>query len=137
MTDESRPPVYTRGYEANDKAFILATFLRGLYYGDNYYSQMPKNRFMECYHPFLEHLLDSPGIDIKVACLEDDKDIIVGYSMYTNTVLHWVFVKKQWRKIGVAKVLVPEKLTACTHLTELGKQILKKKPGVYFDPYLL
>lgn len=137
MTESKESPIVLRAYEDGDKAFIMATFLRGLYYGDSWYSTIPKNRFMECYHSFLESLLDSPGIDIKVACLPDDKDVIIGYSIYTNTVLHWLYVKEKWRKLGVAKALLPNPLTAVTHLTDLGRKLLKKKEGVYFDPFLL
>lgn len=129
--------VTTRAYREADKAFILSTFLKGLYYGESWFSMIPKDRFMKVYHDLLESLLDAPGVEIKVACLKEDPEVILGYAVHTNTVLHWIFVKKAWRKIGIAKMVCPAELTAVTHLTDLGKQLLKTRVGVVFDPFLL
>lgn len=91
---------------------------------------------MENYHKFLENLLTSPGVEIKVSCLKEDEDVILGYCVYSNTVMHWTFTKRAWRGIGVARSLSPANLTAVTHLTDVGKKILPKLPGVYFNPFL-
>lgn len=134
---ENAPVIVARGYQEGDKPLILSTWLKGLYYGDSWFSLIPKDRFMKAYHAFLESLLEAPGVEVKLAVFKDDPDVIVGYAVYTNTVLHYVFVKKSWRGKGLAKFVVPEKLTAVTHLTDEGRQILKKHPGVFFDPFLL
>ncbi len=129
--------VTTRAYHEGDKALVLASWLKGLYYGDSWFSLIPKDIFMKAYHALLERLLDAPGVEIKVACLKDDPEVILGYAVYTNTVLHWIFVKKSWRKIGIAKMVCPAELTAVTHLTDLGKQLLRNRPGVVFNPFAL
>lgn len=118
-----------------DKAFIMATWLRGLYYGDSWFSLIPKDTFMRNYQPFLERLIDSPGAEITVACLVEDPDVIIGYSVHTNTVLSWVFVKRSWRKAGVARLIVPSHITAVSHLTDLGRKLLPKLPCAVFDPF--
>ncbi len=119
-----------------DKAFVLSTILKGLYYGDSWFSLIPKDIFMQNYHPFLEKLLFSPGVDVNVACLIEDPDVIIGYSATTNSVLHWIFVKKSWRGIGVAKILLPEKTSSVSHLTDLGRKLLPKLPGAVFNPFV-
>jgi len=134
-----------RDYTPNDRHFILATWLRGLFYGDTWFSQIPKAIFMENYHRALERVFSTPGVKIKVACLADDKDVILGYSVYRTlnhngidiNVLDWVFVKSAWRKIGLAKKLIPPSIEACTHLTKSGTSIIKcKLPNVIFNPFL-
>ncbi len=125
-----------RDFVEDDRAFILATWLRGLYYGGQSYSDIPKDIFMSTKHAALSTLLESPGVDIKVSCLKEDPSVILGYSVYTNTVLHWLFCKSRWRRTGVATSLLPPKLTAVTHLTDLGKKLLKKRPGVHYNPFL-
>lgn len=129
--------ITSRPYEPNDRAFILASWLKGMYYGDSWFSFIPKNIFMAAYHNFLERLLDAPGVEIKVACLKEDPQVILGYAVCANTVIHWVFVKKAWRGIGVAKMLLPERVSAVTHLTVVGKRLLQTKlPGAVFNPFL-
>lgn len=121
----------------SDKAFVLATWLKNLYYSDSWFSLIPKDIFMQNYHTFLERLLDSPGVEVKVACLVEDPDVIIGYVAYTNTVAHYTFVKKSWRGIGVAKLLMPPKVTAVSHLTALGRKLLPKLPGAVFNPFAI
>lgn len=134
--------VVIRDYMTEDLSFIMSTWLRGMYHGDSWFSQVPKNIFMECYHRVLENLLARPETKVKVACLKDDPSVILGYSVFRNiqnvTILDYVFVKFAWRTIGIAKSLIPENLYAVTHLTKAGASIRKSKlPNVPFNPFLI
>lgn len=121
-----------------DKNFILATWLRGTFYGESVYSNMPKSLFMDKYHKVLEFLLTNPNTKVRVACLKDDADVILGYSVFTkdSNTLHWVFVKKSWRGIGIARDIVPSSITTITNLTKIGNSIAKKKQ-LTFDPFIV
>lgn len=134
-----------RDHTSLDRNFILATWLRGLYYGDTWFSQIPKAIFMEQYHAILERFLTRPDVKIKIACLKEDPEVILGYSVSRNlklgeaniVVLDWVFVKSVWRKIGVGKLLMPNRINACTHLTKAGSAIAKNKlPDMIFNPFI-
>jgi GNAT superfamily N-acetyltransferase len=134
--------VEIRDVKPADKNFIYASWLRGLYYGDTWFRDIPKQIFMSAYHRVIEVLLSRPGIEIKVACLKEDPEVILGYavrgSVDGNTVMHWVFVKAAWRKIGIGRSLMPEGLTAVTHLTKIGKILLPKLPSnPAFNPFLI
>ena len=131
--------VTTRNGYPEDKNFILATFLRGLYYGDSWYSMIPKDIFMKNYHRIIERMLESDALLVRVACLKDDPNVILAYAITNReeTVLHWVFCKKAWRSIGLAKSIVPPSITAVTHLTQTGISLLKKHSGVDFNPFVL
>jgi len=120
----------------NDHSFIYATMLRGLYYGDSWFSEIPKDTFMEEYHKIISAYLDHPGVKIQVACLKDDAEVILGYSMVTkdNTKVIFAFVKKAFRNIGISKSLVPPTVTTATHLTKSGLSITKRK-GIVFNPF--
>lgn len=122
--------------ESTDKNFILATWLRGLYYGDTWFKEIPKNIFMTKYHTVLENLLRSPDTVITVCCLKEDQDVILGYSVSSlnRPILHWVFVKAAWRNIKIGKSLVSSEAKTVTHLTKVGLAIAKKK-GLIFDPF--
>ena len=121
----------------NDKSFILATFLRGLYYGDSWFSLIPKDIFMENYKRLAEAIVTSPNVVVKIACLPDDPDVILGYSILSADyqTIHFVYVKSAWRKNGIAKSLCPKFPTSVTHLTGLGKELMKKFDGCVFNPF--
>src|ERR1700690_2054809 len=126
--------ITTRLMNPNDKNFILATFLRGLFYGESWFSLIKKDIFMHNYHSIVEKLLSSDNNYVKVACLKDDPEVILGYAILSkdDQVLHWAFVKKSWRSIGIFKALAPSTVKTVTHLTKAGLGMLKKHPEVDF-----
>lgn len=129
--------VTTRDFKQEDYNFILATWLRGLYYGDSWFKEIPKQLFMESYQKVIVALLNTPGLQVKVSCLKEDPDVILGYAVYKGSTLHWVYVKSNWRRIGIMKSLVPNYTTTITHLTKLGLSLLKRREGVVFNPFAL
>lgn len=126
-----------RDYSIEDKNFICATFLRGLYYGDSWFSMIPKDVFMDNYKKVIQTLIDSPHVSVKIACLKEDPSIILGYSILSADFqsIHWVFVKSVWRKKGIAKSLLPKYPSKVTHLTKLGSSLLPKLNGAIFNPF--
>lgn len=129
--------ITTRPYLPEDRNFVLSCWLRGLYYGNTFFSEIPKDIFMKHYHAVLEKFLTSPQVTITVACLIDDPQVILGYSV-TRTVqdkkvLDWVFIKTAWRQIGIARSLVPPDVQVVTHLTKVGRAI--KPAHVTYNPF--
>lgn len=127
----------------DDKSFILATWLKSLYYGDSWFSQIrPKDAFMHTYHDVLEKILALPSVVVKVACLKSAPDTIVGYAVFSFSkpdyrCLDFVYVKKAFRNIGIAKTLVPSKeINTVSHLTRTGVSILFNHPAINFNPFI-
>jgi len=134
-----KPLISIRGAVQDDYNFLIATMLRSLYYGNSWFSLIPKKVFMACYHGVVDKLLTSPGAIIQVACLQEDPSVILGYSIQRKVsdkvVLDFVFTKKVWRGIGIAKSLVNPDTSAVTHLTKAG---LSAKPKHWdFNPFML
>ena len=127
-----------RPFKEEDKNFILATWLPGLYHGGAWYSEMPKDVFMKNYHGFLEQLLKHHNTEIKVSCLSSDHDVIIGYVVIAKDplALHWVYVKNDFRKIGVASMLIPKDVKIATHVSKAGVVIMKKKGWIY-NPFII
>jgi len=120
-----------------DKNFIMATWLRGLKYGNEWFKEIDPSAYFENYNPYLEKIITDPASTIKVACLKEDPEVILGYSVSKGTRLDWLFVKKAWRKIGVARSLLPSEVTTVSHLTTSGLAILRAKmPKVVFNPFI-
>lgn len=129
--------VTLRAAEKEDFNFIMATWLRGMYYGESWLSIMNKKDFMKSYHSVIEFTIRNPSTKIMVACLKEEPSVILGYSVVSTAskAVHWVFVKKSWRSIGLARDLVPKDVNAATNLTKVGAAILKKKEWA-FNPFL-
>lgn len=119
----------------DDVSFIYATWLRGLYHGNSWFREIDPGAYFKTYHSVLEFILfKRKDVKCSVAVLKEDPNIILGYCVTEPTILHWIFVKKPWRKMGIAKALLPEDIKTVTHLTKVGKAIKPKEWG--FNPFL-
>lgn len=132
--------VELRAYKPEDKAFIIATWLRGYYYGEKSIGEIDKQAFMSAYNLRLNALLDSGKLDVRIMCLKEDHEVILAYAVLSKSgeALHWIFTKSAWRKTGLAKSLVPVTINSVSHLTSVGRSILKKyKEIIKYNPFLL
>lgn len=127
--------VAIRDAVADDHSFIFATWLRGLRYGNSFFREIDSEVYYKTYHNTIEALL--LVATVKVACLRDEPDCILGYAVYFGNKVHWTHVKKEWRRIGIAKSLLPPVFDTVTHLSATGQSILKKRKGLKFDPFNL
>ena len=113
-----------------DEAFVISTFLRGIYYGETFFSETPKEIFMKHYKLVARSLIGSNQVKVKIACLPDDPETIIGFSVLSNDfkTVNFVFVKKKWRNKGIARGLVPKgfEYVVPQHVTNIGKSILSK-----------
>lgn len=122
-----------------DDNFILATFLRGVYYGNPITAMIPKDIFMAHYKYKAEALVkDRNKAIVKIACLPDDEDVIIGYSILSTDyqTIHYVYVKDRFRKQGIGRSLVPQYPQAVSHLTALGISLLTKFKDCHYNPFL-
>ena len=135
MSEAQTERVAIRDYTGEDRNFVLATWLRGLRYGNEFYQSIPSDIYFAEYQKVLDHILESPMAVVRVACLESEPTVILGYSVSHSNVLDWVFVKKNWRNIGIAKSLLPLGIQKVSHLTKVGKSLLFKYKHLQFDPF--
>ena len=125
--------IIVRQVDETDLPFIFSTWLKGLYHGNELYGKTNQDLFYSKYHKVIEALLKVS--EVKIACLQDEPDVVLGYSVALGNTLHWVFVKKAWRKLGISKSLVNPTITTVSHLTKVGESIAKKKDWT-FNPFL-
>lgn len=118
--------IYTRDYVEDDHNFIMSTWLKGLKYGNDFFRDIQSKPYFETYHRALSGLIGRPDITIKVSCLKEDPSVILGYSVAHGAVLDWVYVKDDWRRIGIASSLIPPGVSTVSHWTKLGKKIMPK-----------
>jgi hypothetical protein len=126
--------IETRFANTSDVPFILATWLKGLRFGNGWFKLIDNKAYFKTYHGVIISLLSRPTVLVSVACLKEDPSVILGYAVVEGNKLHWCQVKKAWRGIGIAKSLVPKEVDTVTHLTDTGKSIFLKK-GLIFNPF--
>lgn len=120
---------------SSDHPFIFATWLKGLRYGNKEFERMSSTAYYKHYHKLAEAIVDDFSVSVKIACLREDPDVILGYSVYKGDHLYWVFVKARWRGIGLARDLVSKDLKSVSHVTEVGLSILRKHPQITVNPF--
>lgn len=121
-----------RDLKAADLPFIYSTWLRSLYYGNPFFGMIEKDVFFGKYKLVLYSLVSDSNV--QVCCDAQDEDTILGYSVHTPERLHWVYVKEPWRRLGIAKTLVPSTINSCSHFTQVSKKLT---PSYWtFDPFL-
>lgn len=65
---------------------------------------------------------------IRIACLEDSPLTIIGYSISSGDHLNWIYVKDDYRRKGIATLLLPKNIKTVTEeLTQIGKYLTDKK----------
>jgi hypothetical protein len=128
-----------RDFQETDRPFVTATFLRGLHSGNSWFNLIPSNIFMANYKKVINTMIDSERNKVIIACLPDDPDVILGYSILSSDfqTIHWVFVKGKWRRKGIGQALVPKFPQAVTNITDLGKELLPKISPAIFNPFAL
>jgi len=114
-----------------DYPLIYATWLKATYYGNNWFKQIKEEIFFNNYKKIIAHRLANNVVT--VCCSEKDPDVVFGYSVSGPGVLHWVYVKKAWRRAGIAKNLIPQDCKEITSITKMGK--LCNKGRLDFNPF--
>jgi len=91
-----------RAYEPSDEGFVLKSWLKS-------YRTAPANfrlRDREYYEermPLVKHLVDRGRVLLAVDV--EDPDLAFGWVCYEKNVLHYVYVKEAFRRLGIATEL--------------------------------
>ena len=124
-----------RGADPSDESFIFATWLQSLYFGSPFFRETEKESYFKNYAKVVETILKLSTTTIAICCLKEQKDVVLGYSVSTGQVLHFVYVKKPWRQLGIAKMLIRPDTHTVTHQTRISRSI---KPREWvFDPFAI
>lgn len=115
--------------------FIMATYLNSLRVGNDWFMAIDSDAYHETYSLLIEKMLIRPDVTVRIAVLEDEPDVALGWSIMRPQILDYVFVKKILRKNGIAKSLTQDPYTVITHITKYSEQIRNRKDTV-FNPFI-
>jgi len=136
-------PILYRPLAEEDRSFIYSSWLKSYRNGTGC-RNVDNSIYFFNHHKVVESLLQRAKTI--VCCNSDDPKVIYGYVVYEEVegsfVLHYVYVKNIYRKLGLAKKMLAETkhdfnvLGCYTHQTGVG--IAKEeKYNLLYHPYLL
>lgn len=116
------------------KNLIIAPFLNSLRYGNDLFKLIDKDSYFFNYAKYIDLIINRPNTKASFAVLDDDTAL--GWSLFEDKTLHYVWVKKEVRRNGIARALVPKDINTISHITNKAINIwANKMPGVRFDPF--
>lgn len=122
--------------DPGDTPYIAKTWLDGVYYGNDWFRQIPRKIFLLEYPQIISFLLTKSQVSL--FCLKEERSAILSYVVIQHRepdlILHWAYTNPPWRNLGLAKRLIPKSINTCSHLTKMGKSL--KPPKWAFNPFL-
>lgn len=134
--------IFVRGAVESDFGCIIRRWEDSVRYSSDWFKDIDPDFFFEHYRKLIEGHLRNPDMIIKIACLKDDPDVIIGFAVYEpitafepkNYNLHFMYVKEIWRDNKIATMITPSTITHCSNMTRIGLTIHKKYPYIKFQP---
>lgn len=117
-----------------DLPFIYASWRKQLW-NDQPRPEAQAKRFFRQATKNIGELLAKPNAQTIVAVLDDDHDLILGYVVKADDHLEWVYVKLDYRKKGIGKMLVGRFATISKPETKIGRAIAMDKKLIIKESY--
>jgi hypothetical protein len=139
------PEIEVRDAYLEDVSFIFATLLRSYRHASTFARKISNEVFYKYHHMFLDSCLKRPNSKVLVAHPKGESSIILGYLLSETRpdgeeVVHYTYVKKSFRQMGVAHALwatLNKPKYTITHYTVDADWIMRKYSNLTYNPYLL
>lgn len=124
------------------EALVYSKWLRSLRHGNDFFKLVVPAGYYEAYPQVIKRILDNASCQVRLAVLEDDADICLGFLVYRRAIDHdildYIHVQKDMRKQGVAAFLLPHHIKTITHLTKTALIIWNhpKYKHLVFNPFV-
>lgn len=119
-----------RAVQGDDIPFIYSTWLKSYRNDSGIGLSVRKSVFFENYRLILDKILQENTTKVLVACKPDEPNVIFGYLVAdpSENVLHYVFVKEAFWRLGIAKSLFKQLFPSSgsvfiTHLTRTASSL--------------
>lgn len=122
-----------------DLPFIYSTWLKSYRYGSQFAKKLTNKVYYEWHHKLIERLF-ARGANCFVVVDSSDISVLYGYVVIEGPVMHFSYIKKPFRNLGLFNKLIETsgiKSGPFTHYTEFCDEYLKKHEGWEYNPYLV
>jgi len=117
--------------------FVIHSWLKS-FRNSGFAKHIPAHLYFASHHALIERLLKR-GARACAAVFADDPDTLIGWMCTEGTVLHYLYVKHVFRRIGIGTKLLaslPESPKFYSHLTYAGLGFRAKRlPQALYNPY--
>lgn len=118
------------------RGFVFAHWKKSLRSDNDYFRLVDPSAYFTAYGDYTERIVGDPECRVRVAVLEDNKDVALGFSVSRGTKLDYIYVKNSCRHEGIGTALIPPDIQVITHLTKTGLTIWGSKYGQWkFNPF--
>lgn len=124
----SEAAVTVRQYDSErDAAMLFSTWRNALWFDMANRDETKNHKFFRDCTRLIKTILAHEDAAVRVACLSDDPNLILGVSVVNKDNLIWIYVKADYRGRGIATLLAKGISTVSNPSTRIGKAIVKKK----------
>lgn len=93
--------------------------------------------YYQAYSVYVDVILNRPTTTVRLAVLQEDHDVVLGFSVAEGNKLHYVAVPVLNRRQGLGRNLLPEKVEWFSHITKIGLKLWPIKfPDAKFSPFI-
>jgi len=107
----------TKQIENSYRNVILARWLRSLRTLNQEFKQMDQDSYFKHYEPFIKNILAKPSTVARILVLQSDPDVVFGWCVYENDVLHYMHIQEPYRGQKYSYLLIPSHIKSFTHRT--------------------
>lgn len=104
---------------------ILSQWMRSYRFLNDYVRDCDSDHYFREYEKFIRAKLSEPNAMVRVATLSDDADVVLGWSLRCDSVLHYVYVRRDSKSLGIGRALVGH-FDTVTHMTKPARKLWKK-----------
>jgi hypothetical protein len=122
----------------NYQGVVIARWLNSLRKYNKFFKTAEQDGYYKVYEPFIKLVLLRPEVKIRLAALEEDHDVVFGWSVYEGDLLHYVHVQAPYNRLGISYDLIPKEIKAYSHTTGPWEEYYVKKPRfkkLKFNPF--
>lgn len=124
--DHSNKEVVIRPYSfESDSSLIYDSWKKQVWFENHKKDEYIDPVFSRKLTKKIKSILESNTSRIRMACLKDDPNHIVGYSVMSSSTIEFVYVKIDFRKQGIATILVKGFMNSVEPSTKIGAAIAK------------
>lgn len=125
---------------ADDLNFILSSWLKSYRQSSQFARYIPSRLYFEWHQKVIKRILERRTTKVRVAYTPGSPEVILGYFVAEDqgdvSVAHYLYVKKAFRRFGIAKELFSNfGYMEYTHMTDECRWILNKVLSLVYNPY--
>lgn len=118
------------------RALIYSAWKKSHRHGNDFMKLIVPAAYYEAYDKVINNVMGQDDAVVRLAVLSDEPDVVLGFSVSRGTILEYVYVFKDHRRLGIGRKLLPSKVETITHLTKTGMSIWGSKFGSWkFNPF--